>query len=66
MKIFIIPGLECRWSYRTGPYHLGDTSSCGTVFQISRQIYWAVSWKRYRPRAVAWKLYRPVGDDLEP
>ena len=59
-RAYIIPGLECRWSCRIGPYHLCDTtSSRSTVFQISRQIYLAVSWKRYCPRAVTWKLYCP-------
>ena len=27
---FITPGLECRWSYLTGPYHLHDTHSFGS------------------------------------
>ena len=26
----IIPGLECRWYYLTGPYHLHDTHSFGS------------------------------------
>ena len=58
LVIIIIPGLECRWSYRGVQYHLRDTCSCGTS-NFPPIINWAASCKLYRPRAVSWKLYRP-------